>query len=78
MSRLVVIPKRRVNRVHPNDHTCVLCLHHPSFRDFLLNKNRCGDSFSPDGTLLASASFDNTIKLWDAATGVELQTLKAN
>ncbi|OXV08940.1 hypothetical protein Egran_03297, partial [Elaphomyces granulatus] len=53
LSWLVVIPKRRVNRVlkdlHaildiPNDHICVLRLHHPSFRDFLLDKKRCGDS----------------------------------
>merc|ERR1711964_747592 len=29
-------------------------------------------AYSPDGTL-ASASFDGTIKLWDAATGQELQ-----
>jgi hypothetical protein len=28
----------------PKDQTCLLRLHHPSFRDFLLSKERCGDS----------------------------------
>ena len=53
LSRLLVTPKQRLDRMlkdlHaildiPNDHTRPLRLHHPSFRDFLLNKNRCGDS----------------------------------
>ncbi|MEH2311445.1 MAG: ribosome assembly protein 4, partial [Nostoc sp.] len=34
--------------------------------------------FSPDGQRLASASYDNTIKLWDAATGKPLQTLSGH
>jgi len=34
-----------------------------------------GISFNPDGTMLASASDDNTVKLWNAATGKELKTL---
>lgn len=33
-------------------------------------------AFSPDGKLLASSSYGETIKFWDAATGELLQTLK--
>jgi hypothetical protein len=29
----------------PKDHTRQIRLHHPSFRDFLLNKDRCNDSW---------------------------------
>ena len=34
-----------------------------------------GIAFSPDGSLLASASADNTVKLWDVATNREVRTL---
>lgn len=35
-------------------------------------------AFTPDGKMLASAGVDKTIKLWDAATGVELRTIPAH
>src|SRR6516162_5178373 len=34
--------------------------------------------YSPDGKMLASASLDNTIKLWDIQTGKEKSTLKGH
>ncbi|MEH1902744.1 MAG: caspase family protein, partial [Nostoc sp.] len=35
-------------------------------------------AFSPDGKTIASASSDNTVKLWNAATGKEITTLKGH
>ncbi|KAJ2448778.1 ribosome assembly [Coemansia sp. RSA 2336] len=35
-------------------------------------------SFSPDGRLLASASFDNSVKLWDGKTGKFLASLRGH
>jgi WD40 repeat protein len=34
--------------------------------------------FSPDGKTLASASWDKTVKVWDAGSGKALQTLKGH
>jgi WD40 repeat protein len=37
-----------------------------------------GVAFSPDGTRLASASYDETVKVWDVASGQELRTLRGH
>ena len=35
-------------------------------------------AFSPDGKRLASASWDQTVKVWDAVTGQKMLTLKGH
>jgi eukaryotic-like serine/threonine-protein kinase len=38
----------------------------------------CVVAFSPDGTRIASAGGDQTVRIWDAASGLEIHTLKGH
>ena len=35
-------------------------------------------AFSPDGARLASANYDNTVRIWDASTGQAIATLQVH
>jgi hypothetical protein len=47
----------------PKESFRPLCLHHPSFRDFLLNKNRCGKHFYVDEIQAHRTLADSCIRL---------------
>ncbi|KAF2468687.1 WD40 repeat-like protein [Lindgomyces ingoldianus] len=73
LSKLLHVPNQDVDQtledLHaildiPKDPTCPLRLHHPSFRDFLLDRDRCGDaSFWVDEKLAHRTLADNCIQL---------------
>jgi hypothetical protein len=73
ISRLLYITTQQIvqtlNDLHaildiPEDQTCPLRLHHPSFRDFLLNKQRCYDQlFWIDERQAHRTLADNCIRL---------------
>src|SRR5271165_6057968 len=81
--------KTKVGRMRGVFWLCVACLglllsplwaQEPKLRDTL--KGHTGFVFSvacsPDGKTLVSGSGDQTIKLWDMATGKERSTLKGH
>jgi hypothetical protein len=80
LSALLVLPKPRINRMlmdlHailniPEDPTQLLRLHHPSFRDFLLSKDRCGDeSFWVDEKSAHEKLASRCLKLMSAPAGL--------
>jgi hypothetical protein len=52
----------------PKDQTCPLRLHHPSLRDFLLNKDRCNDpNFQVDKRQAHQTLIDHCIQLMSAS-----------
>jgi hypothetical protein len=72
LSRVLFLPKQRVDRMlkdlHaildiPKDPTYPLRLHHPSFRDFLLNKDRCDANFWVDEKQTHQKLLDRCIRL---------------
>jgi hypothetical protein len=73
LSALLRVPKHKVDQVLrdlysildiPDDQSQPIRLHHPSFRDFLLNKDRCADAdFWVEETQAHTVLADNCIQL---------------
>ncbi|KAF1960186.1 putative WD-repeat protein [Byssothecium circinans] len=75
-SKLLHVPKQNVDQtledLHailniPKDPTQLAHIHHPSFRDFLLDKDRCGAAFWVDEEQAHQTLADNCIKLMTAS-----------
>jgi hypothetical protein len=77
LSRLLCIPKEDINQTLEDLHAVLdipenqiypLRLHHPSFRDFLLNKDRCANpNFQVDEKQAHRALTDSCIRLMSSA-----------
>jgi NACHT domain len=62
----------------PKDPTIPLRLHHPSFRDFLLDKERCGDpNFWVDGKQVHQTLTDSCIRLMSTSLKQDICGLSA-
>jgi hypothetical protein len=87
LSRLLLIPKQKVDRMlrdlHaildiPKDQAHPLRLHHPSFRDYLLNKGRCGDpNFCVDEKQVHQTLAVNCIQLMSSSLKHDIYRVNA-
>jgi hypothetical protein len=77
LSSVLLFQKRLVDRIlrdlHailaiPTDNTQPLRLHHPSFRDFLLDRNRCSDAFWVDKKLAHQHLARNCLQLMSTSS----------
>ena len=69
IDRPYIVETEAAFRNATNHNTAILCGHTRSVNSA---------AFSPDGKLIASASDDNTIRIWDVNTGKELKILKGH
>jgi NACHT domain len=87
LSRLLHVPREEIDQtledLHaildvPDDQTRPLRLHHPSFRDFLLNKDRCSDAlFWVDENQAHRGLVDHCIKLMSTSLKRDICDLQA-
>ena len=87
LSRLLFTPKQRVDRILKDFHAILdipkdpirpFRLHHPSFRDFLLDKNRCGDpNFWVDERQVHQALAESCVRLMSTSLKQDICGLDA-